>query len=79
MRFLNIGSGNFVAIDRILTVITPESAPIKRYIAKLRSEGMLMDLTSGRTSRSLIVLDNGQAVLLPMHPETVVGRGEKTN
>lgn len=77
MHFLNVGFGNFVAINRVLTVITPESAPIKRYIAKLRAEDMLMDLTFGKTSRSLIVLDNGQAVLSPVHPETIVGRVEK--
>lgn len=77
MYFLNVGFGNFVAIGRVLTVITPDSAPIKRHIANLRSEDMLIDLTFGKMSRSLILLDSGQAVLSTVHPDTIVGRVEK--
>lgn len=77
MQFLNVGFGNFVAISRVLTVITPESAPIKRYIAGLKEEDKLIDLTCGKTSRALILLDSGQGVLSPVHPDTIVGRVEK--
>lgn len=77
MYFLNVGFGNFVAISRVLTVISPESAPTKRYISKLRTEDKLIDLTFGKTTRSLLILDNGQAVLSPVHPDTIVGRVEK--
>lgn len=77
MQFLNIGFGNFVAISRVLTVITPESAPIRRYIGNLKEEDKIIDLTFGKPSRSLILLDSGQGVLSPVHPDTIVGRVEK--
>ena len=77
MQFLNAGFGNYVAISRVLTVVTPESAPIKRYINKLREEDKLIDLTLGNATRSLILLDSGQGVLASVHPDTIIGRVEK--
>lgn len=77
MYFLNVGFRNFVAANRILTVISPDSSPIKRHIAKLKTEDMLIDLTFGQPRRALIILDNGQAILSANLPETIVGRLEQ--
>ena len=74
MRFINIGFGNMVAVNRIVSIVSPESAPIKRIITKSREANMLVDATYGRRSRSVIVTDSGHIVLSPVQPETIANR-----
>ncbi len=74
MKLINIGFGNMVAANRLLAVISPESAPIKRIIQETRDKGMLIDATFGRRTRAVLIMDNGSVVLSAIQPETVVGR-----
>jgi len=79
--FISVGYGNVVPAGRILSIGIPDSAPIKRDMAELRSAGRLIDYSKGRRTRALIYLDNGYAVASPMLPETLavrfVGRAGK--
>jgi regulator of extracellular matrix RemA (YlzA/DUF370 family) len=74
VKLINIGFGNMVAANRLLAVISPESAPIKRIIQETRDKGMLIDATFGRRTRAVLIMDNGSVVLSAIQPETVVGR-----
>lgn len=72
--FINIGFGNVVASNRIISVISPESAPIKRLIQESKDKGNLIDATYGRRTRAVIVMDSGHLVLTPLQPETIAHR-----
>ncbi len=74
MRLVNIGFGNMVSVNRIIAVVSPDSAPIKRIISDARDRGMLIDATYGRRTRAVIVCDSGHTVLSAIQPETVSGR-----
>ncbi|HHY76571.1 MAG TPA: DUF370 domain-containing protein [Firmicutes bacterium] len=74
IRMVNIGFGNIVAANRIIAMVSPESAPIRRIIAEARDRGMLVDATHGRRTRAVIVADSGHVVLSAVNPETVVSR-----
>lgn len=74
IQFLNIGYGNVVSANRIIAIISPESAPIKRIIQEAKENGVLIDATYGRKTRCVIVMDNGSVVLSPNMPETIGGR-----
>ena len=74
IQFLNIGYGNVVSANRIIAIISPESAPIKRIIQEAKEKGVLIDATYGRKTRCAIVMDNGSVVLSPNMPETIGGR-----
>lgn len=74
MRLVNIGFGNMVSVNRIIAVVSPDSAPIKRIITDARDRGMLIDATYGRRTRAVIVCDSGHTVLSAIQPETVSGR-----
>ncbi len=74
MRFINIGFGNMVSADRILSIVSPESAPIKRMIQESRDRGMLVDATYGRRTRAVILMDTDHVILSPVSPETVANR-----
>lgn len=74
MRLVNIGFGNIVAAHRIVAVVSPESAPIKRTIADAREEGLLIDATYGRRTRSVIITDSGHVLLAAVQPETIAQR-----
>lgn len=74
MKLINIGFGNMVSAGRILAVIAPESAPIKRIIQDMREKGMLIDATFGRRTRAVLVMDSGHVILSAIQPETVAGR-----
>ena len=71
---INIGYGNSVAAERIISIISPESAPIKRLIAEARERGQLVDATYGRRTRAVLVIDSGHVVLSAIQPETVAQR-----
>ena len=70
-KLINIGFGNYVAPDRIVAVVDPESNPIKRIISSAREKGLLIDATYGRKTRGVIVADSGHVILCPLLPETV--------
>ena len=76
VNLINIGFGNIVAGNRVIAVVSPESAPIKRIIQEARDSGMLIDATYGRRTRAVIITDSDHVVLSAIQPETVSGRLE---
>ena len=74
IQFLNIGFGNMVSANRVMAIISPESAPIKRMVQDARDKGLLIDATYGRKTRAVLVMDSGQIVLSAIQPETVAHR-----
>ena len=77
MKLINIGFGNIVSAERLVAIVSPESAPIKRMIQEARDKGMLIDATYGRRTRSVIITDSGHIILSAIQTETVVGRLSK--
>ena len=73
---VNIGFGNVVFADRIIAILSPDSAPIKRAVQEARDSGRLIDATYGRRSRSVIFSDNDRLILSPLQPETVAARAK---
>lgn len=76
MQLINIGFGNMVSSSRLVAIVSPESAPIKRIIQDARENGSLIDATYGRRTRAVIVMDSGHVVLSAIQPETVAARLE---
>jgi len=74
MKLINIGFGNMVSANRLVAIVSPESAPIKRIIQEARDRGVLIDATYGRRTRAVIVMDSDHVVLSAIHPETVANR-----
>ena len=74
IKLVKIGFGNIVAANRIISIISPESAPIKRIIQEARDKGMLVDATYGRRTRAVVVVDSGHIILSAVQPETVANR-----
>ena len=74
MKLINIGFGNMVSASRIITIVSRESAPIKRIIQDSRESGSLIDATYGRRTRAVIVMDSGHVILSAIQPETVANR-----
>ena len=74
IKLVNIGFGNIVAANRIIAIISPESAPIKRIIQEAREKGILIDATYGRRTRAVIVTDSAHVILSAVQPETVANR-----
>ena len=74
MKLVNIGFGNVVSAERIITVVSPESAPIKRMIQDARDRGMLIDATYGRRTRAVLITDSDHIILSAIQPETVGNR-----
>ncbi|MFY9114740.1 MAG: DUF370 domain-containing protein [Dethiobacteria bacterium] len=74
IKLINIGFGNIVSAARIIAIVSPESAPIKRVINEARDRGMLIDATYGRRTRAVIITDSGHVVLSAVQPETVKHR-----
>ena len=74
IQLLNIGFGNMVSANRVMAIIRPESAPIKRMVQDARDKGLLIDATYGRKTRAVLVMDSGQIVLSAIQPETVAHR-----
>ena len=76
MKLINIGFGSMVAANRLLAIVAPDSAPIKRVIQEARDRGMLIDASYGRRTRSVIVMDTDHLILSAIQPETVSARLE---
>ena len=74
MKLLNIGFGNMVSAGRIIAVIAPDSAPVKRMVQEARDGGNLVDATAGRRTRAVLLMDSGHIVLSALQPETIGGR-----
>lgn len=76
MKLIPIGYGNAVNSDRVVAVVSPESAPIKRIITDARDRGMLIDATYGRKTKAVVVMDSDHVVLSALSPESLTGRTE---
>ena len=74
MKLINIGFGNLVSASRLIAIVSPESAPIKRIIQDVRERGQLIDATYGRRTRAVIIMDTGHVILSALQPETVSAR-----
>lgn len=74
IKLINIGFGNMVSANRIIAVVSPESAPIKRLIQESREKGLLIDATYGRKTRAVIITDSDHIVLTAVQPETIGNR-----
>ncbi len=77
MKLINIGFGNLVAAERIVSILSPESAPIKRMIQDVRDRGLLIDASFGRSTKAVIVTDSGNLILSSLTPETLAQRAEE--
>ena len=74
MKLINIGFGNMVSAQRLLTVISPDSAPVKRLIQEARDRGMLIDASYGRKTKSVLIMDTDHVILSYLEPKTIAGR-----
>ena len=74
MKFINIGFGNVVSAHRLISIVAPESAPIKRIVQEAREARRLIDATYGRRTRSVLIADSDHVILSAVQPETIVGR-----
>lgn len=74
MKLLNIGFGNVVSVARIISIVSPEAAPIKRMIQESKDSKMAVDATCGRKTKAVLVMDSGHIVLSALQPETLSGR-----
>ena len=77
MKLLNIGFGNLVAENRIVAIVSPEAAPIKRMIQEAKENNTAVDATCGRRTRAVIITDSGHIIMSSIQPETVGARLEK--
>ncbi len=76
MKLINIGFGNVVSASRLVAIVSPESAPVKRIVTEARAKGLLVDATYGRRTRAVIIMDSDHVILSAIQPETVAGRLE---
>lgn len=74
MKLINIGFGNMVSAHRLIAIVSPESAPIKRIIQESRDRGVLIDATYGRRTRAVLITDSDHIILSAIQPETIAGR-----
>ena len=77
MQLINIGFGNIVSANRIISIVSPESTPIKRLVQEAKDSKMAIDATYGRRTRAVIIMDSGHIILSAVQPETVAGRLDK--
>ena len=77
MQLINIGFGNIVSANRIIAIVSPESAPIKRIVQEAKENKNAVDATYGRRTRAVLIMDSGHIILSAVQPETVAGRLEK--
>lgn len=73
---IHIGFGNIVNTSKIIAVVSPDSAPVKRMVQNSRDKGMVIDATQGRRTKSVLVMENSQIVLSALLPETIAGRAQ---
>ena len=74
MKLINIGFGNIISADRMVAIVSPDSAPIKRMVQEAKDNKTAIDATYGRRTRSVIIMDSGHIILSAVQPETIAGR-----
>ena len=74
MKLINIGFGNMVSSGRVLAIVSPDSAPIKRIVQEAKDRSMLVDATYGRKTKAVIIMDTDHVILSAIQPETIAGR-----
>lgn len=74
MQFINIGFGNVVLANRVITIVSPEAAPIKRIVQEAKDKGIAIDATCGRKTRAVLIMDSGNVILSAIQPETIASR-----
>lgn len=79
MKFINVGFGNLVAVDRVVALATPDSAPVKRLIQDSKDDGRAIDVTCGRRTRSVIITDSEHVILSAIQTETIANRLEDSD
>lgn len=77
MQLINIGFGNIVSANRIIAIVSPESAPIKRIVQEAKEKSTVVDATYGRRTRAVLIMDSGHVILSAVQPETVASRLDK--
>ena len=77
MQLVNIGFGNIIAANKIVAIVSPDSAPIKRMVQDAKDAGTAIDATFGRKTRAVLIMDSGHIILAAVQPETVAGRVDK--
>ena len=77
MKLINIGFASLVSAERLVAVVSPDSAPIKRMVQEARERGALVDASYGRRTRAVLLMDNDHLVLSALQPETIAGRIEE--
>lgn len=77
MQLVNIGFGNIVSANRIIAIVSPESAPIKRMVQEAKDKGTAIDATYGRRTRAVVITDSDHLILSALQPETVAARLDK--
>jgi regulator of extracellular matrix RemA (YlzA/DUF370 family) len=78
MEPVHVGFGNILAVNRVIAIVSPNSAPTKRTIQEGRNKGLLIDMTNGRRTKAVIVTDSGHIILAALAPETIAGRLQLT-
>lgn len=73
-ELVHVGFGNIVAMNRVIAILSPNSAPTKRAIQEVRNKGQLIDMTSGRRTKAVVFTDSGHIILAALAPETIAGR-----
>ena len=76
IELVHIGFGNIVAMNRVIAIASPNSAPVKRAIQEGRNKELLVDMTNGRRTKAVIVTDSGHIILAALAPETIAGRSQ---
>ncbi len=78
MNTISIGLGSYISADRVIAIVSPESAPIKRLIQDSKDKGIAIDSTYGRRTRSVLIMDSGQIVLSSLQPTTIIAKNTKS-
>ena len=73
-ELIHIGFGNVLAVNRVIAMVSPNSAPTKRMVQQGRTSGVLVDMTNGRRTKAVLIMDSGHIVLAAIAPETIAGR-----
>ncbi len=74
MKFINVGYGNMAAAHRVIAVVSPEAAPVRRMIQEARDSGHVIDATCGHKTRAVLITDSERIILSPLMPETIAAR-----
>ena len=74
MKFINVGYGNMTAAHRLIAIVSPDAAPVRRMVQDARDAGHVIDATCGHKTKAVVMTDSGHIVLSPLMPETIAGR-----